>query len=105
LSLLSAGDTADGCLDKLTAMATSATPEDERRCSPWPFPSPRPSPRGRRGLRSALRAIFMVRQACWRTSAMSLRRGSRGKPPSTGREVKAAVTGVLVCSGDALCGV
>jgi hypothetical protein len=33
----------------LTAMATSATPEDERRCSPWPFPSPRPSSRGTGG--------------------------------------------------------
>jgi len=45
----------------LTAMATSATPEDERRCSPWPFPSPRPFPGGRGRLRSALRATFMVR--------------------------------------------
>jgi len=42
-------------------MATSATPEDERRCSPWPFRSPRTSPRGeRRTSRSALRATVMV---------------------------------------------
>ena len=44
----------------LTAMATSATPDHERRCSPWPFPSPRPSPSGRGG-EGALRATFIVR--------------------------------------------
>jgi len=39
-------------------MATSATPEDERRCSPWPLPLPRPSLRGRRGPRSATARDF-----------------------------------------------
>jgi len=41
-------------------MATSATPEDETRCSPWPLPSPRRSPRRSGGLRRALRATFVV---------------------------------------------
>jgi transposase len=49
------------CASRLTAMATSATPQDERRRSPWPLPSPRPSPRGRGRLRSAPRATFMVK--------------------------------------------
>ena len=56
----------------LTAMATSATPDHERRCSPWPFPSPRPSPSGRGGRWSALRATFIV------TSRRSPSLGSQG---------------------------
>jgi hypothetical protein len=44
------------------AMATNATADHERRCSPWPFPSPGPLPEGARtrGRRSALRAPSLI---------------------------------------------
>jgi hypothetical protein len=84
------------CSDRLTAMATSATPEEERRCSPWPFPSPRPFPRGRGRLSSALRATFMVSALfavaaaadtpwaarCWGLQISLVPRGSRGASPN-----------------------
>ena len=89
-------------------MATSATPDHERRCSPWPFPSPRPSPRAR-GRWSALRATFIVSRASrtafprgpWGPGRMEVAArarliGDRPRPPLAGLAVEGLLDEVPV---------